>query len=103
MTSDSVHWIDGRLAGQVTTGRRGLLSEAVSSLAGAVTAQTSPAPGQFGAIYPRSALLHATFLARAWLMRGDLESAVAVRTLPRCFGRSTTSRSAGTGSLTQLI
>jgi hypothetical protein len=66
------------LAGQVTTGRRGLLSEAVSSLTGAVTAQTSPAPGQFGAVYPRSALLHTTFLARAWLMRGDLESAVAV-------------------------
>ena len=66
------------LAGQLNVGRRGLLAEAVSSLAGAITAQTSPAPGQLGAVYPRSALLHTTFLARAWLMRGDLESAVAV-------------------------
>jgi len=66
------------LAGQVTTGRRALLSEAVSSLAGAVAAQTSPGSGQTGAMYPRSALLHTTFLARAWLMRGDLEPAVAV-------------------------
>ncbi len=65
------------LARQVTTGRDKMLSEAVTSLAGAVSAKATPGPGGSGPAYPRSALLHATYLVRACLLRGDLEQAVA--------------------------
>jgi hypothetical protein len=65
------------LAGHVTTGRNKLLSEAVATLTGAVAAKTAPGPGGTGPAYPRSALLHSTYLVRACLLRGDLEQAVA--------------------------
>ena len=69
------------LAERATAGRGALLTEATGTLGGAVAAMAVPAPGEPGPVYPRSALLHATFLARACLMRGDLEEAVsAMRT-----------------------
>jgi hypothetical protein len=66
------------LAEQTTTNRNRLLSEAVQALRGAVPALAAPGPADSALTYPRSALLHATFLARAHLLRGDLEEAVAV-------------------------
>ncbi len=66
------------LAGRVTTGRKRLLGEAVTLLGGAVTAMTAPAPGGSRPLYPRSGLLHATYLARALLQQGELEQAVVV-------------------------
>jgi hypothetical protein len=60
------------LAERTTASRRRLLSEAVETLSGAVTAMAAPGPSA----YPRSALLHTTFLARACLLRGDLDEAV---------------------------
>jgi hypothetical protein len=65
------------LAGQTTTSRTRLLSEAVQLLRGAVPALAAPGPAGSAPAYPRSALLHATFLARAHLLKGDLEEAVA--------------------------
>ena len=56
------------LAERVTAGKAKLFAEAVESLSGALEAKA----------YPRSALLHATFLVRACLGRGDLDQAVAV-------------------------
>jgi hypothetical protein len=69
------------LAERTTTSRDRLLSEAVDALSGAVTAMAAPNPAGGASAYPRSALLHVTFLARARLLRGDLEEAVvAMRT-----------------------
>lgn len=65
------------LAGHATTGRNPLLSEAISTLTGAVDAMSAASSGGAASAYPRSALLHATFLVRACLMRGELEQAVA--------------------------
>src|SRR5579859_5864032 len=65
------------LAERTTTNRTRLLSEAVQSLGGAVAALAAPGPAGDAPAYPRSALLHATFLARAHLLNGDLEQAVA--------------------------
>jgi hypothetical protein len=63
------------LAERTTASRKRLLSEAADRLSGAVAALA--APGSAGApAYPRSALLHTTFLARAYLQSGDLEEAV---------------------------
>jgi hypothetical protein len=65
------------LAERTTANRRRLLSEAAETLSGAVTAMATPGPSA----YPRSALLHTTFLARAHLLRGELDDAVsAMRT-----------------------
>ena len=64
------------LAERTTASRKRLLSEAVDHLNGAVTALAAPGPIGDGPAYPRSALVHATFLARAHLVRGDLEKAV---------------------------
>lgn len=61
------------LAERTTVNRRRLLSEAAETLSGAVTAMAAPGPSG----YARSALLHTTFLARARLLRGDLDEAVA--------------------------
>jgi len=49
----------------------------VSMLSGAVAAKTAPGPDWTGPGYPRSALLHSTYLVRACLLRGELEQAVA--------------------------
>ena len=69
------------LAERTTASRGRLLSEAVEALSGAVTAMATPGPTGSAPAYPRSALLHATFLARACLLGGDLEEAVtAMRT-----------------------
>lgn len=69
------------LAERVTAGRRELLTEAAQTLSSAVAAMAWPGPDAVIAAYPRSALLHATFLARACLLRGELEEAVsAMRT-----------------------
>jgi hypothetical protein len=65
------------LAERTTTNRTRLLSEAVQSLGGAVAALAAPGPAGDAPAYPRSALLHATFLARAHLLNGDLAEAVA--------------------------
>jgi hypothetical protein len=65
------------LAEQTTTNRARLLSEAVQALRGAVPALAAPGPTGSAPAYPRSALLHATFLARAHLLKGDLDQAVA--------------------------
>ena len=60
-----------------TTANRGrLLSEAIEALSGAVSVLAAPDPAQGGPAYPRSALLHTTFLARAYLLRGELAEAV---------------------------
>jgi hypothetical protein len=69
------------LAERTTASRNRLLSEAIEALSGAVTALAAPGIGGSGPAYPRSALLHTTFLARACLLHGDLEQAVtAMRT-----------------------
>jgi len=69
------------LAERATTGRRGLLAEATQTLGRAVAGMAAPGPGESVPAYPRSALLHATFLARGCLLRGDLDEAVsAMRT-----------------------
>jgi hypothetical protein len=64
------------LAEQTTASRRRLLLEAIEKLSGAVTALAAPGPDGNTPAYPRSALLHNTYLARAHLLRGDLEQAV---------------------------
>ena len=69
------------LAERTTTSRSRLLAEAIPALSGAVAALAAPEPASDTPAYPRSALLHATYLARACLLRGDLEHAVeAMRT-----------------------
>jgi hypothetical protein len=64
------------LAEKTTTSRGRLLSEAVEALSGAVTAMAAPSPAESAPAYPRSALLHVTFLARGYLLGGDVEEAV---------------------------
>jgi hypothetical protein len=69
------------LAERTTVSRKRLLSEAVDNLDAAVTALAAPSLADGGPAYPRSALLHTTFLARAHLFGGDLEKAItATRT-----------------------
>src|SRR6266508_491967 len=64
------------LAERTTASRRRLLTEAIDTLTGAVAGLSQPAGNQEQQPYPRSALLHSTFLAKAHLMRGDLEQGV---------------------------
>lgn len=64
------------LAERTTANRRRLLAEAAEALRGAIAALGAPGPAGGAPTYPRSALLHTTFLARACLLRGDLEEAV---------------------------
>jgi hypothetical protein len=65
------------LAERTTTGRQRLLREAVDELSAAVTTLARPAPTGGAPVYPRSALLHTTFLARACILLGDLDQAMA--------------------------
>jgi hypothetical protein len=65
------------LAQQTPASRSRLLSEAIETLSGAVTSLATPGATGSAPAYPRSALLHTTFLARACLLSGDLERAVA--------------------------
>jgi hypothetical protein len=65
------------LAERTTANRHRLLAEAAEALTGAVTALATPDPATGAAGYPRSALLHATYLARACLQHGDLDQTVA--------------------------
>lgn len=65
------------LAERTTASRDRLLAEAVQALTGAVAALAAPDPASGAPGYPRSALLHATYLARACLLHGDLDQAVA--------------------------
>jgi len=64
------------LAERTSVSRGRLLSEAVDTLSGAVTAMSEPGSGATAPAYPRSALLHTTFLARACLLRGEVDEAV---------------------------
>jgi len=64
------------LAERTTANRGRLLSEAIEALSGAVSVLAAPDPAKGGPAYPRSALLHTTFLARAYLLRGELAEAV---------------------------
>jgi hypothetical protein len=64
------------LATQISASRKHLLSEAVGTLTTAVAWLAQPGEAQQDHHYPRSALLHSTFLARAHLMQGDLEHGV---------------------------
>jgi hypothetical protein len=64
------------LAESTTASRRRLLAEAIDTLTGAVAGLDQPAGAPRQQQYPRSALLHSTFLAKAHLMRGDLEQGV---------------------------
>ncbi|MBI3685835.1 MAG: hypothetical protein HY241_00600 [Actinobacteria bacterium] len=67
------------LAEHATAGRDRLLGEAITTLRGAVATLAAPGgDGGGGPAYPRSALLHTTFLARAHLLHGDLPEAVVV-------------------------
>jgi hypothetical protein len=66
------------LAERTTASRARLLSEAAGLLDGAVAGMAAPSPADGRPAYPRSALLHASFLARARLLRGDVEQTVAV-------------------------
>jgi hypothetical protein len=65
------------LAERTTANRNRLLAEAVEALSGAVAGLAAPDRAGDAPAYPRSALLHITFLARAYLSRGDLEESVA--------------------------
>lgn len=64
------------LAGRTTASRRRLLAEAAAALSDAVPVMAATTPSCGLPAYPRSALLHTTFLARACLGRGDLEEAI---------------------------
>src|SRR6266566_3358166 len=64
------------LAERTTVNRSRLLAEAIEALSGAVSVMAAPDPSGGGPAYPRSALLHTTFLARAHLLRGELAEAV---------------------------
>lgn len=69
------------LAERTAVNRSRLLAEAAEALRGAVAVLAAPGPAGGQPTYPRSALLHITFLARACLLRGDLDEAVgAMRT-----------------------
>lgn len=63
------------LAERTTANRKRLLSEAVDLLRNA-TRTLAPAGADIQTAYPRSALLHTTFLAKAHLLRGELPEAV---------------------------
>jgi hypothetical protein len=63
------------LAERTTSSRQRLLDEAVDTLSAALAGLAQPVGEQHQSGYPRSALLHSTFLAKAQLMRGDLEQA----------------------------
>jgi hypothetical protein len=65
------------LAERTTAGRQRLLREAVDELSTAVA--TLARPSSIGGVptYPRSALLHTTFLARACILLADLDQAMA--------------------------
>jgi len=66
---------------RATSNRKRLLGEAIDTLSGAVGSLASVVTDPQAAAYPRSALLHTTFLARAHLLHGDLREAVdAMRT-----------------------
>jgi len=65
------------LAERASMGRKRLLTQAIDALSDAVPALSRPDRADGRAGFPRSALLHAAFLARAWLLHGDLEGAVA--------------------------
>jgi hypothetical protein len=65
------------LAERTTAGRQRLLREAVGELTAAVSTLAGPGSAGSAPAYPRSALLHATFLARACILLGDLEQAMA--------------------------
>jgi hypothetical protein len=65
------------LAERTTAGRQRLLREAVGELTTAVSILAGPDSAGSAPAYPRSALLHATFLARACILLGDLEQAMA--------------------------
>jgi hypothetical protein len=74
------------LAERATASRKLLLGEAIDVLTG-WTKDALPVVDGGGPIYARSGLLHTTFLARAQLLRGDLEATVvtmesALRLLP---------------------
>lgn len=64
------------LAERCTSSRERLLAEAIDTLRPAVSAVTPSAQSPLPATYTRSALLHTTFLARAYLLHGDLIEAV---------------------------
>jgi hypothetical protein len=64
------------LAERTSASRDRLLGEAIDTLGPAVTGLAAPNESGLPA-YPRSALLHTTFLARAYLLRGDLDAGVA--------------------------
>ncbi len=64
------------LAERTTASRGRLLSEAIETLSGALTTMAAPNPSGATLAYPRSALLHTTFLARACILNGDLDQAV---------------------------
>ena len=64
------------LAERTTASRTRLLNEAIDTLTAAVPGLAQPTGGQQQQYYPRSALLHSTFLAKAHLMRGNLEQCV---------------------------
>src|SRR5207248_9580097 len=61
---------------RTTAHRRRLLNEGIDALTAAVTRLAPPTKAQQPQNYPRSALLHSTFLARAHLMQGNLEQGV---------------------------
>jgi hypothetical protein len=65
------------LAERTTASRDRLLAEAAEALSRAVAALAAPDPASGAPGYPRSALLHATYLARACLLHGDLDQAIA--------------------------
>ncbi|MGW0436414.1 hypothetical protein ACWDV4_28180 [Micromonospora sp. NPDC003197] len=64
------------LAERCSSSRNHLLVEAIDVLRDAVGVLALSAAAQQAAVYPRSALLHSTFLARAYLLHGDLAEAV---------------------------
>ncbi|GIG87358.1 hypothetical protein [Plantactinospora endophytica] len=69
------------LAEQATSNRKRLLGEAIDTLSGAVGSLAAAGTAAPVTAYPRSALLHTTFLARAYLLNRDLPAAVdAMRT-----------------------
>lgn len=65
------------LAERTTTHRGRLLDEAIDMLSPAVSELAPPAGQPDRPRFPRSALLHRAFLAKAHLMRGNLEQGVA--------------------------
>jgi hypothetical protein len=65
------------LAERTSAHRARLLSEGIDLLRGSVAALSVGDAAGNGAAYARSGLLHTTFLAQAYLLRGDLGEAVA--------------------------